>query len=272
MLVLLTSKSWRSSLLDLNVPYTTIKILIFAFGLALFLGLGLVSPFRTGSGNWSLQRWGINFGLSLLSAVVVFSLNWTFGWIEGVGSARTDLFEMVSWYEVFLWMLFLDFAIYVQHLAFHKVPLLWRVHRVHHLDQEFDSTTGVRFHPLEAALSFGFKVFVVWLFSVPIVLFLIYEVLLNFFSLFNHANFSLPERLERRVRAIIITPDLHRIHHSPIIGESQSNLGASVVVWDQLFGTYRLASALNLKTGSIGEEQRRKSANSLWALLVTPFF
>lgn len=136
-------------------------------------------------------------------------------------------------------VIFLDFAIYVQHVIFHKVPIFWRLHRMHHADTEIDVTTGIRFHPIEIVLSLMIKIAIVLAFGIPAVAVIIFEVILNASSMFNHANMRLPLGVDRILRFLIVTPDMHRIHHSWHPDETDSNYGFSLSIWDRLFMTYR---------------------------------
>lgn len=136
-------------------------------------------------------------------------------------------------------ILALDLAIYFQHRIFHAVPWLWRLHRMHHADLEFDVTTGLRFHPLEILLSMAIKMAAVVLIGAPALAVVVFEVLLNATSLFNHGNIRLPHRVDRWLRLFLVTPDMHRVHHSAIQHETNSNFGFSIPWWDRLFGTYR---------------------------------
>ncbi|HWO99553.1 MAG TPA: sterol desaturase family protein [Methylococcus sp.] len=136
-------------------------------------------------------------------------------------------------------LILLDFALYAQHLAFHRIPGLWRLHRVHHGDLCFDTTTAIRFHPGEIVLSTWYKMALVMLFGMPAMAVLVFEILLNACALFNHGNVRLPTRYERLLRWLLITPDLHRIHHSSFRPETDSNFGFSVPYWDRLCRTYR---------------------------------
>lgn len=133
----------------------------------------------------------------------------------------------------------LDFAIYLQHVMFHAVPLLWRLHRVHHADPEFDVTTGARFHPVEILLSMLIKLSVVAALGAPAAAVLVFEILLNACAMFNHGNLRLPARLDRRLRWLLVTPDMHRVHHSLDEDEANSNFGFNLSWWDRCFGTYR---------------------------------
>jgi sterol desaturase/sphingolipid hydroxylase (fatty acid hydroxylase superfamily) len=140
-----------------------------------------------------------------------------------------------------LGFLVLDLVIYGQHVLFHKVPLLWRLHRMHHADLDIDVTTGGRFHPFEILISMAVKIAVVIAFGIPVVAVLLFEVVLNATSMFNHANVSMPTALDRVLRRLVVTPDMHRVHHSILPAETDSNFGFNLPWWDRLFGTYRAA-------------------------------
>ena len=154
-------------------------------------------------------------------------------------------------------VLLLDLAIYLQHVLFHAVPALWRLHRMHHADLDFDVTTGLRFHPVEILLSMVIKLMVVVALGAPAVAVLIFEVLLNATAMFNHANLRLPAWLDRALRPVLVTPDMHRVHHSAVQRETDSNFGFNLAVWDRLFGTYRAQPAAGHDAMTIGIEQFR---------------
>lgn len=139
---------------------------------------------------------------------------------------------------VILSIVFLDMLIYWQHVIFHKVPFLWRIHRMHHADQDFDVTTGSRFHPIEIVLSMLIKFSAVLLLGIPIVAIILFEIILNLTAMFNHSNVSLPSSLDKIIRKLVVTPDMHRVHHSVIPSETNSNFGFNLSIWDKLFGTY----------------------------------
>lgn len=143
------------------------------------------------------------------------------------------------WLAVVAGVVIFDFFIYIQHVLFHFVPTLWRLHMVHHCDLDFDLTTGVRFHPVEIALSMVIKLGVVYLLGPPALSVLIFEIILNSTAMFSHSNFKIPLGLDRRLRLVIVTPDMHRVHHSVIIRERNSNFGFNLSWWDRLLGTYR---------------------------------
>ena len=153
-----------------------------------------------------------------------------------------NLVALPAWVAVVAAVILLDLAIYLQHVLFHAVPALWRLHRMHHADLDFDVTTGVRFHPVEILLSMLIKLGVIAALGAPAVAVLIFEVLLNATSMFNHGNVRLPRRLDRVLRWLVVTPDMHRVHHSIVPRETNSNFGFNLPWWDRLFGTYRAAA------------------------------
>jgi len=190
------------------------------------------------------QRWTANLGLVLLNTAVVRLL---FP-LAAVGMAALaaergwgllHLFEVPYWLAVLLAVVAMDFAIWLQHVMVHAVPALWRLHRVHHADVDYDLTTGARFHPLEIVLSMGIKFATIALLGVPVLAVLIFEILLSACAMFNHGNIRLPARVDRLLRWFIVTPDMHRVHHSVEDDESNSNFGFNLTWWDRLFGTYR---------------------------------
>lgn len=168
-------------------------------------------------------------------------------------------------------LLTLDLAIYLQHVLFHAIPSLWRLHRVHHADLEFDVTTGLRFHPVEILLSMGIKLAVVAVLGPPAIAVLIFEVLLNATSMFNHSNVRIPHGLDRLLRLIVVTPDMHRVHHSIHPNETNSNFGFNLPWWDRLLGTYRAQPRDGHEGMTIGIEQFR-TPRELWLdrLLIQP--
>jgi len=167
----------------------------------------------------------------------------------------------------------LDMAIYLQHVMFHAVPLLWRLHRVHHADLDFDVTTGARFHPVEILLSMLIKFAVIVLLGPPLAAVVIFEVLLNAMAMFNHSNVQLPLVLDGVLRRVIVTPDMHRVHHSHLANETNSNFGFNLSVWDRLFGTYLAQPAAGHAGMVIGIDTFRDPAQcvKLSGILLMPF-
>jgi sterol desaturase/sphingolipid hydroxylase (fatty acid hydroxylase superfamily) len=166
----------------------------------------------------------------------------------------------------------LDLAIYLQHVLFHAVPALWRLHRMHHTDLEFDVTTGARFHPLEIVLSMVIKIVVVGALGAPAVAVMIFEVLLNATSMFNHGNVRIVGWLDTALRTVVVTPDMHRVHHSVVPRETNSNFGFSLSWWDRLFSTYRAEPTAGHQEMIIGIEQFRDPIElRIDRMLVQPF-
>jgi len=181
-------------------------------------------------------------------------------------------YNMPGWLEVVIGVLILDFIIYLQHLMVHTVPALWKFHMMHHADLDFDLTTGVRFHPVEIYLSMGIKMAAVAVFGPSPVAVLIFEVVLNTTAMFNHSNFLLPLGFDRVLRLFVVTPDMHRVHHSVTIRETNSNFGFNFPWWDRLLGTYRAQPAAGHEGMTIGLSQFRDPKRlSLPWMLALPF-
>ena len=176
------------------------------------------------------------------------------------------------WLDVLAGIVIFDFFIYLQHVVFHSMPVLWRLHMVHHCDLDFDLTTGIRFHPVEIVLSMIIKLGIVYLFGPPALSVLIFEIILNSASMFNHSNFKLPLTLDRLIRLFIVTPDMHRVHHSVIIRERNSNFGFNLSIWDRMLGTYRDQPGKGHMDMVIGLANFREPAKlNLPRLLTLPF-
>jgi sterol desaturase/sphingolipid hydroxylase (fatty acid hydroxylase superfamily) len=173
-----------------------------------------------------------------------------------------------SWAEWLAAFILLDFAVWLQHLAMHKWPLLWRMHKVHHADRDLDVTTALRFHPFELIVSTLYKSALVALLGAPLLAALAFEAWLNANALFNHGNMTLPRWLERLLRRFIVTPDMHLVHHSTATGEQQSNYGFALTIWDRLFCTYRAESAAGPDEQPIGlaEVQDGRPGGFIWSI------
>lgn len=188
------------------------------------------------------------------------------------GWGLLNLVALPFWFEVALSVIVLDLVIYLQHVMFHAVPALWRLHRMHHADLDFDVTTGSRFHPVEIFLSVLLKMAAVAVIGPPAVAVLIFEVLLNGTSMFNHGNVRLPAALDRVLRWFVVTPDMHRVHHSDIPAETNSNFGFNLPWWDRLFGTYRAQPALGHEGMTVGLDVFREAGElHLHRMLLQPF-
>jgi len=190
---------------------------------------------------------------------------------EDRGWGLFNLIEAPFWVSVVVSMLVLDLAIYLQHVLFHAAPGLWRLHRMHHADLEFDTTMGLRFHPVEILISMGIKLPVVAALGPPAVAVLLFEVILNATALFNHANINLPRRVDRLLRLVVVTPDMHRVHHSVDPRETNSNNGFNLPWRDRLLGTYIAQPARGHEGMEIGIEQFR-TRRDLWLdrMLIQP--
>lgn len=238
-----------------------IRLSVFAGILALMAGLEAWLPRRRRSaGRW--LRWPGNLGVVVLDSLVLRLVFPTAAVglalaLEGRGVGLLPWLGLPQPLAVLLAVVLLDLAIYLQHVMFHAVPLLWRLHRMHHADLDFDVTTGLRFHPVEILLSMVIKLMVVVALGAPAVAVLVFEVLLNATAMFNHANLRLPERLDRALRLLLVTPDMHRVHHSVVPRETNSNFGFNLAVWDRIFGTYRAQPAAGHEAMTIGIGQFR---------------
>ena len=224
------------------------------------------------------ERWSRNFALVAIDALVL-RLALPAGAVGFAALAADRGWGLLNAFAVPLGLAFalalvaLDLAIYLQHVMFHAVPLLWRLHRVHHADPDFDVTTGVRFHPVEILLSMLVKLAAIAVTGAPAPAVLAFEVLLNACAMFNHGNVGLPMALDRLLRRAIVTPDMHRIHHSAEKAEADSNYGFNLSCWDRLFGTYREQAALPPEAMRIGVDgiTGDDRAVSLPGMLAIPF-
>lgn len=225
-----------------------------------------------------LLRWTNNLGLVFVNS---FLLQLTFPFLavgmaslaQAQGWGLLNSYALPTWQAIPLAVVALDFAIYLQHVMFHAVPVLWRLHRVHHADPDFDVTTGLRFHTLEILLSMGIKFGAILLLGPPVVAVILFEVLLNGMSMFNHGNVRLPLGLDKTLRWLVVTPDMHRVHHSVEDDEANSNFGFSLSLWDRLFGTYRDQPRAGHDKMHIGIHRYTDPKQVVWlyGLLLLPF-
>lgn len=189
-------------------------------------------------------RWANNIGLVVLNTVILRLIFPAAAvgmalFAQDHGWGVFNYFEVSMPVTIIVCVVALDLAIYLQHVMVHAVPALWRLHRVHHADLDFDVTTGTRFHPIEIILSMLIKFALICVLGPPVVAVVIFEVLLNATSMFNHSNVRLPAGLDRVLRMLVVTPDMHRVHHSVEDDETNSNFGFNLSLWDRIFGTYR---------------------------------
>jgi len=205
------------------------------------------------------KRWPANLAIIALDVLLVRLLlpAGAIGAAWWAGEYGFGLLNWLQWHDavaMIIAVVALDLAVYGQHLLFHAVPILWRLHMVHHADREIDVSTGLRFHPIEIMLSMLIKISIVIALGVPVLAVLIFEMILNAMAMFNHANVRLPLKLDAIFRLLVITPDVHRIHHSIIKAETNSNYGFNLSLWDRLFGTYRAQPQLGHDDMVIGLE------------------
>lgn len=222
-------------------------------------------------------RWPSNIGVVILDAALVRVLFPTTAvglalYAEAKGFGFFNVWQAPYALAVVVSVVVLDLVIYLQHVLFHAVPGLWRLHRMHHADLEFDLTTGARFHPIEIVLSMLIKLTVIGALGAPAVAVLIFEVLLNATAMFNHSNVRLPAPVDRVLRWLVVTPDMHRVHHSIVVRETNSNFGFNLPWWDRLFGTYRAQPQAGHEGMTIGVKEIRDSGEQrLDRMLTQPF-
>ncbi len=252
--------------------------------LGFFVGIFLVmatwevlAPRRTRTLS-RLVRWTNNLGLVALNTVVV-RLIFPAAAVGMAAYASARDWGLLNHYDVPYWLavvvavVVLDFVIWLQHVMVHAIPVLWRIHRVHHADLDYDLTTGTRFHPIEIVLSMLIKFATIMVLGPPIVAVIIFEVILSGMAMFNHANVSLPAAVDRVVRWFVVTPDMHRVHHSIEDDETNSNFGFNLSCWDRLFGTYRDQPRGGHEGMTIGIRAFRTPGAVSWlpGLLALPF-
>lgn len=259
--------------MDVNLGEQTVRLGAF-FGVLLVLSAAQWRWPARGDGR-PARRQLVNFGLVLVDTAVlrvgfpVLAVAWS---VTMHGGGLFGSLAWPAWLAIPVAVLLLDVAIYWQHRLLHMWPLLWRLHRVHHCDPAFDVTTGVRFHPLEIALSMGIKLGLITLLGPHPAAVLAFEILLSAGSLFTHTDIALPRQLDRRLRWLIVTPSMHRIHHSIRRVETDSNYGFHLSVWDRLFGSYTAAPAEDERSMPIGlEDWREPREQTLVSLLLNPF-
>ena len=256
----------------------TVRLAIF---IGLFIALATIERFAPRRPRQQqTSRWLTNWLLVIINTISLRALAvlLPFAAVLAAADATTrgwGLLNMISlpgWIELIVVVLLLDLAIWVQHVLSHKIPMLWRIHQVHHSDIEFDVTTAIRFHPIEIALSMTFKIGLVYLLGPMVWAVVIFEILLNGSTMFNHANIALPQRLERLLRSVLVTPDMHRIHHSVYRHEHDTNFGFALSWWDRLFGTYTQTPQDGHETMEIGLQWRDlRPTRLIWSLTI-PFF
>jgi sterol desaturase/sphingolipid hydroxylase (fatty acid hydroxylase superfamily) len=250
----------------------------FFFGVFALMALWeLRSPRRTLSVS-KAQRWGNNLGLVVLNSILLRLLFPAAAvGMAAIADARgwglLHVLEPPLWLSVLVAVVVLDFVIWLQHVMFHAVPALWRLHRVHHADLDYDLTTGARFHPIEILLSMVIKFAAIMVLGPPVVAVILFEVILNGMAMFNHGNVGLPAGLDRALRWLVVTPDMHRVHHSVEDDETNSNFGFNLSWWDRLLGTYREQPREGHSGMTIGIRGYRdpREVDRLAGMLLLPF-
>jgi len=254
----------------------TIRI---AFFIGIFLVVALLELVvaRRSLTTSKASRWSGNIGIVIINTILL-RLLFPAGavgmavWVERQGWGMLNNAALTYWLKVALSVVLLDFVIYLQHVMFHAVPLLWRLHMMHHADMDYDVTTGTRFHPIEIIISMGIKASAIIVLGAPALAVIIFEILLNGTAMFNHGNFFIPLGIDRIARLLVVTPDMHRVHHSVFPSEANSNFGFNLPWWDRLMGTYRAQPSKGHDGMTIGLNQfRNPSKLTLPWMLILPF-
>ncbi len=261
-----------------SLPFSESVIRLTAF-LAIFATLAVLElsvPRREANASKG-ARWRTNLAMVIAGALIVrvvfpMAAVGTAIWAEQHGYGLFRALETPSLIAGFIAFLVLDFAVWLEHFASHKIPILWRIHRMHHSDIDFDVTTALRFHPLEILLSMVWKAGVVIALGAPVLAVLAFEIVLNGAAMFNHSNLKLPLRADKVLRRLIVTPDMHRIHHSIRYHEMDTNYGFNFAFWDRLFGTYTFDPQDGHTGMTIGLPDHQDTAPTglIWSL-VLPF-
>ena len=257
---------------------TWIRLTAFTLFFLLVAGWELLQPRRTLKVSKGL-RWVNNLGVTALNTLLVRLLI-PAGAVGAAGFAEAHQLGLLNltpkapfWLDILAAVIILDLIIYGQHVLVHKVQWLWRLHRVHHADLDFDVTTGARFHPVEILFSMVVKISAVVIFGAPIISVILFEVILNGMAMFNHGNVRLPSVLDKVLRRFLVTPDMHRIHHSINPSEANSNFGFNLSLWDRLFGTYKANASHDQTLMTIGTPGFRSKTSTvmLSEMLCQPF-
>ncbi len=255
----------------------TIRLAFFFGALMLFAIWELIAPKRKLMVS-KIKRWSSNISIIVINSILIrllfpaaligaayYALQHHYG-LFNITQINYTITIITS-------VIFLDFVIYLQHVMFHAVPLFWRFHRMHHVDLDIDVTTGVRFHPIEILISLFIKFAAVMIIGAPLLAVIIFEILLNTITLFNHSNIQMPRIIDRIIRAVIVTPDMHRVHHSEIPNETNSNFGFNLSIWDRFCGTFEDQPSLGHTNMIIGIKEIRepKYCVNLLGMLILPF-
>jgi len=251
--------------------------LAFFFGILLLVGLIEILVPRRPLTTSKASRWFGNLGVVFISSVVVrvvfplTAVQLAFR-VDQKGWGMFNAFDLPYGLVVILSIILLDFVVYLQHVMFHAAPTLWRLHMMHHADMDYDLTTGIRFHPIEILISMVVKFAAIVVLGAPALAVVLFEIILNGMAMFNHGNFYIPLGLDRMLRGVVVTPDMHRVHHSVFPNETNSNYGFNLSWWDRIMGTYRAQPRLGQEEMTIGLNQfRDPSKLTLPWMLILPF-
>ncbi len=256
---------------------TTIRLSFF-FGVFFIMAIWELNRPRRALTVSKFMRWSNNLGLVFLNSIIL-RLLFPAAAVGVAAFAVDNGWGLLNYYQlpfifaVVLTVIVMDFIIYLQHVLVHAVPALWRLHRVHHADVDYDVTTGARFHPLEIILSMLIKFATIIVIGAPVIAVIVFEVVLNAMAMFNHSNIKLPGAADRLIRKLLVTPDMHRVHHSEEDDEANSNFGFNLSVWDRIFGTYRAQPRAGQKDMIIGIRHYRENKQVVWlsGMLTLPF-
>ncbi|MEM6414521.1 MAG: sterol desaturase family protein [Pseudomonadota bacterium] len=260
----------------LNNSESVLRLGAFISVLALMALFEAVFP-RRGRGQKRRMRWATNLLLVVIDTIALrLALPIVAMGMAVIAETRGwGLLNQIvwpPWLEMLIAIIVLDFLIYWQHVASHRIPVFWRIHKVHHADRDIDVTTGVRFHPVEIILSMTYKIISICLLGPTVVTVFIFEVMLNTCAMFNHANLRLPLWLDKTIRLLVVTPDMHRVHHSAVVQETNSNYGFSLSIWDRVFGSYIAQPRDGHSAMTIGlSDYQSEAPNSLIWTLTIPF-
>ncbi len=249
-----------------------IRLAVFGGVLALMLLLETLFPRKARTQNRA-RHVATNLGIVVLYTIVMrlifpIAAMGIAAYAASKGWGLLNLFDMPIWVHILVSAVLLDMAVYWQHVASHKIPMIWRFHKMHHADRDIDATTGIRFHPVEIVLSMLYKMVIVLILGPHIIGVFLFEIILNGSAMFNHANVRLPLWLDKTIRILFVTPDMHRVHHSVIAAETNSNYGFNLSIWDRIFGSYIAQPKEGHDGMTIGlpQYQTNKPSNILWCL------
>ncbi len=261
------------------LPGLNEPVLRFSVFAGILVAMALIEIFlpKRKLGAPKARRWATNFAIVAIDTAVVRLMGAlavplvavaAAVYAESQGWGLFNIIGLPNWLEFILALLVLDLAIWFQHYVSHHVPLFWQLHQVHHADVDIDVSTAIRFHPVEIALSMLWKIVLVFIFGPSALAVVVFEVILNGCAMFNHANIALPKRLDALLRLVIVTPDMHRVHHSVIRSEHNTNFGFNLSIWDRLFGTYTAQPDKGHDGMTIGltDYQSSNPTKLLWSL------